>query len=264
MFGLDFSARQLKTALDILTALVVISVAWALAGLTWRIAGHAGTGAVMVPTSSMGPAVAPGVGPAVALAPFGKSSASDAAQPTTLPLELKGVIAVLPASLSTAYIAVTGNGAAQPFHVGDAVNGAVIQSILRDRVLLQNGGRIEFLAFPDPTLSAEQRAAQAQPAAPAGGASPIASAPVAPSSPGGSAASLISRLDATPDKGGYRIGQNAPPGLLPGDVVQSVNGTALGDPQAAQAAFAAAQASGSAQITIMRDGKPITLTLPTQ
>jgi general secretion pathway protein C len=41
-----------------------------------------------------------------------------------------------------------------------------------------------------------------------------------------------------------------------------VNGTALSDPNAAGAAFTAAQASGSATIQIIRDGKRLTLTVP--
>ena len=74
--------RQARTALDVLTGLVVISVAVALAGLTWRIAGHAGTGAITVPSGRSAPAIAPDIAPALALAPFGKVSSTDAAQAT--------------------------------------------------------------------------------------------------------------------------------------------------------------------------------------
>ncbi|WBY09408.1 type II secretion system protein N [Sphingomonas sp. 7/4-4] len=156
--SLSLTPRQARTALDILTGLVVISVAFALAGLTWRLAGHAGTGAITAPSGRSGPAVAPDIAPAIALAPFGKVAGADASQATSLPLELKGVIAAIPAELSTAFIAVGGQAAA-PFHVGEGVSGATIQSILRDRVILAIGGRTEFLAFPDPTLSPEQRQA---------------------------------------------------------------------------------------------------------
>lgn len=260
----DFSLtpRQARTALDLLTGAVVVSVAVALAGLTWRIAGHAGTGAITVPSGRSGPAVAPDIAPALALAPFGKAALADAGQPTTLPLELKGVIAASPPSLSTAFIAVSG-AAPAAFHIGESVSGATIQAILRDRVILAIGGRSEFLAFPDPTLSPEQRQAAAQgqaQAAPSG--APIASAPPpGPPAPMG-AAGLLERFDASPAAGGYRIGANAPAGMMPGDVIQSVNGTALNDPTAANAAFAAAQASGSAQVQILRDGRRLTLTVP--
>lgn len=267
----SLTPRQARTALDILTGLVVISVGLALAGLTWRLAGHAGTGAITVPSGRSGPAVAPDIAPAIALAPFGKAAASDASQATSLPLELKGVIAATPAGLSTAFIAVSGQAAA-PFHVGEVVNGATIQSILRDRVILGVGGRTEYLTFPDPTLSPEQRqvaqneaaqnqAAQTtpQPGAPANG----AGAPPPPAAPpAAAAAGLLQRFDATPVNGGFRIGDNGPPGMVAGDVIQSVNGTSLSDPNAANAAFASAQASGAAQIQILRDGKRLTLTVP--
>lgn len=261
----DFSLtpRQARTALDLLTGAVVISIAIALAGLTWRIAGHAGTGAITVPSGRSGPAVAPDIAPALALAPFGKPLVADAGQPTTLPLELKGVIAANPASLSTAFIAVSG-ASPVPFRIGESVSGATIQAILRDRVILAIGGRTEFLAFPDPTLSAAQRQAAAQaspPAAPTPAGVPIA-APAPPVLPPSGAASMLERFNASPASGGYRIGANAPAGMLAGDVIQSVNGTALSDPTAANAAFAAAQASGSAQIQILRDGKRLTLTVP--
>ncbi len=261
MTRLALTPRQTRTALDLLTGAMVVSVAVALAGLTWRIAGHAGTGAITVPSGRSGPAVAPDMAPAIALAPFGKPVVVDAPQPTTLPLELKGIVAAIPADLSTAFIAVSG---APPtaFRVGQAVNGATIAAIQRDRVLFDNGGRREFLAFPDPSLSPEQR--QAAAAAPPQGAPPAAGtspAPPPPPLPGNSAAAL-QKLGATPTAEGFRIGSNGPPGMQAGDVITSVNGTALTDTQAANAAFAAAQASGSAQVQILRDGRRITLTVP--
>ncbi|MBX3564083.1 MAG: signaling protein [Sphingomonas sp.] len=262
--GFTLTPRQARTGLDLVTGLVVVSVAVALAGLTWRIAGHAGTGAVTVPSGASGPAVTPDIAPALALAPFGKAVASDAGMATALPLELKGVFAARPAELSVAYISVSG-APATAFRVGEKAGGGTVTAILRDRVILSNGGRSEFLAFPDPTLSPEQRSAAAakgpaQPplvpgVAPAQGiAPPVAAAP--------NPVDVLQRLDATPVSGGYRVGANGPPGMQSGDVIQSVNGTALSDPSAAQGAFAAAQASGSAQIQILRNGKPLTLTVP--
>jgi general secretion pathway protein C len=266
MLAPALSPRQSRTLLDLLTGGVVISVAVALAGLTWRIAGHAGTGAITVPSGRSGPATAPDIAPALALAPFGKPLVGEAAQATSLPLELKGLISAVPAELSTAFIAVSG-APATPFHTGETVNGATIQSIGRDRVILSNGGRSEFLAFPDPTLSPEQRqAAQQQAASQAAAAPAPAGAPGAPPPPAAvpavSTATVLQRFDATPVSGGYRIGDNGPPGMVAGDVIQSVNGTSLSDPAAANAAFAAAQSSGSAQIQVLRDGKRLTLTVP--
>ncbi|WP_216073677.1 type II secretion system protein N, partial [Acinetobacter baumannii] len=83
---------------------------------------------------------------------FGKAPASEAGQVTGLPLELKGVIAAGPAERSTAFISVSGQPP-KSYKVGDTIEGATIQSILPDRVILASGGRSEFLAFPDPTLT---------------------------------------------------------------------------------------------------------------
>lgn len=267
MIGLTLTPRQTRTALDLLTGAVVVSVALALAGLTWRIAGHAGTGAVTVPSGQTAPAAPADIAPVLALAPFGKPAAGEASQPTSLPLELKGVFAANPASLSVAYIAVSGQ-AALPFRIGENAGGATVQGILRDRVILDNGGTIEFLAFPDPTLSPAQRAAAAaadpnQPAATAPATAQPASAPPPPAAnPAQSTAAILQRFNATPADGGYKIGANGPPGLLPGDVLMSVNGSPLSDPNAAAAAYAAAQSSGSASVQLMRDGKRLTLTVP--
>jgi general secretion pathway protein C len=266
MAALTLTPRQARIGLDLFTGAVVVSVAIALAGLTWRIAGHAGTGAITVPSGATGPAVAPDIGPAVALAPFGKASVSEAGQATSLPFELKGVIAANPAELSTAFISVSGQPA-KAFKVGDNVNGATIQAILRDRVILSNGGRSEFLAFPDPTMTPEQRqaAAQGQPAPPPSNPVTTPGAPPAPAAapPAAAMAGILQRFDASPIPGtGFRIGENGPTGLEAGDVIQSLNGTSLSDPNAAQGAFAAAQSSGTAQIQLLRNGKRLTLTVP--
>lgn len=256
----DLSPRQTRTALDIATAAVVVSVAIALAGLTWRIAGHASTGAVTVPSGARSLAAPADVTAALAFAPFGKGAITDASQATALPLKLRGVFAASPADLSVAYIEVGGEPA-KAFRIGEAPGGGTIEGILRDRVLLRVNGRIEYLAFPDPTLTADQQAAAAaQPAAQPAPATP----PNTPPSPNAVAlpSALISGLAPVP--GGMQIGANAPPGLQQGDVITSVNGRAINTQAQAANALAAAQSAGSAQIQITRDGKPVTLTVPTR
>lgn len=252
----DLSPRQARTTLDIVAAAVIVSVAVALAGLTWRIAGHASTGAVTVPSGARPVAVTADVTPALAFAPFGKGAATDATQATALPLKLKGVFAASPAALSVAYIEVGGEPA-KPFRVGEAPGGGVIEGILRDRVILRVDGRIEYLAFPDPTLTADQQQAAASKPAPA---VPVA-APAAPAA--SAAAAALSGMTPAPG-GGMQVGANAPPGLQTGDVITSIGGTPLTSPASAASAFAAAQSRGSVQVQITRDGKPVTLTIPTR
>ena len=256
----DLSPRQARTTLDLVTGAVIVSVAVALAGLTWRIAGHASTGAVTIPSGARPVAVAADITPALAFAPFGKGSVTDASQPTALPLKLKGVFAAVPAALSVAYIEVGGEPA-KPFRVGEAPGGGTIEGILRDRVLLRVAGRIEYLAFPDPSLTTAQQQAAATPAPPAQTQAAAQSAARSPHSVALSSA-LVSGLSPVP--GGVQIGPGAPPGLQQGDVITSVNGRAISTQAQAATALATAQSQGSVQVQITRDGKPVTLTIPTR
>ncbi|QDX25593.1 PDZ domain-containing protein [Sphingomonas suaedae] len=253
----DLSPRQARTALDIFAAAAIVSVAIALAGLTWRIAGHASTGAVTVPSGARPAATTADLAPALAFAPFGKGAITDASQPTGLPLKLKGVFAAVPAALSVAYIEVGGE-TAKPFRIGEAPGGGTIEGILRDRVILRVGGNIEYLAFPDPTLTPEQQASAAAPPAQS-----AAAAPATTPAPPPAAAAALAGMTPAPG-GGMQVGANAPPGLQSGDVITSINGAPLTGQASAAAAFAAAQGRSSVQVQITRDGKPVTLTIPTR
>ncbi|MES2338860.1 MAG: type II secretion system protein N [Pseudomonadota bacterium] len=256
----DLTPYRMRLALDILAALVIASVAVALAHLTWRLAGHADVGAITVPATRTAPPV-PDLAPALALAPFGRSGVDgEGAVPTTLQLTLKGIVFARPAELSIAYIA-SGTEVAKPMKVGEGVAGATIAAIQVNRVLLTNGGRAEFLAFPDPfapPAGAPVAGGGPVPAAPQG--NPVAAAP--PPVPATNPDTVLQRFDAQPVTGGYRIGANAPPGLRQGDVLQQLNGTPLTTPDAARTAISGAQGSGTATIQILRDGKPVTVTVP--
>ena len=265
------TSRQIRLGLDLFTGAAVLSVAVALAGLTWRIAGHAGTGAITVPGAGRLPvaAAAAPVPGALAFQPFGQTAPGDASQPTGLALELRGLVFARPAELASAFVSVSG-AEAIAVKVGDSVGGATVQAIGRDRIILLNAGRSEYLAMPDPF------APPVQPAAPGAGPvpgqpAPMMAAPPPPPPPGVStttppptATSLLQRLNATPTGDGLRIGANAPGGLRQGDVIQSLNGQSLADPAAAQSALAAAQASGAARVDIVRNGQRVTLTVPTR
>ena len=253
--------QQKRRTLDLAIALAIVSVAFALAGLVWRMAGHAGTGAVTVPSEGRArPSVASDLGPLLSWAPFGQAAVGEATQKTGIQAELKGLIFTVPVEQAVAFVA-TGSEPARAYHVGDTLAGLRIEGIQRDRILLNNGGRIEYLGFPDP---AELTGAPAEPsggtAAAAPGSTPMSSTPPPPAAVP-SASALIDRLGATQVPGGYAVGANAPPGMQAGDVVPSINGVALSDPAAADAALAGA-GDGPAQITILRDGKPITVTIP--
>ena len=254
--------RRGVTGIDLLAAAAIVTVAFALAGLVWRMAGHAGTGAITIPSGARMPAqVVTDTGPIVALAPFGRASLTDAGSPTGIQAQLRGVIAAVPAEASTAFVSI-GAEPARPYRVGEVLAGATIEAILRDRVILNNGGRIEYLAFPDP-FAAPVDPNAASPAAAAASPSPVAAPPPPSPSPAASAAqAVIDRLGATQVGGGYSVGANAPPGMRAGDVIQSVNGTALSDRASIDAAIANAAEGQPARVTILRDGRPITVTVP--
>ncbi|RXZ35583.1 signaling protein [Sphingomonas desiccabilis] len=252
--------RQKRRTLDLAIALAIVSVAFALAGLVWRMAGHAGTGAVTVPSEGRArPSAVGDLGPLLSWAPFGQAAVGEATQKTGIQAELKGLIFTVPVEQAVAFVA-TGSEPARAYHVGDALAGLRIEGIQRDRILLNNGGRIEYLGFPDPAALTGTPAAPSGDTAPAASYTPMSSTPPPPA-PAPAASALIDRLGATQVPGGYAIGANAPPGMQAGDVVQSINGVALSDPAAADAALAGA-GNGPAQITILRDGKPITVTVP--
>lgn len=258
----DLSPYRQRIVLNVFTGAVIVSVAFALAGLTWRLGGHADVGAITVPPLRTAAPV-PDLGPALALAPFGRAGAdADSATPTTLQLTLKGIVFARPAELSIAYIQ-SGSEAMKPLKVGEAVGGATISAIQINRVILNNGGRSEFLAFPDPFAkpgtTPAAGAATVAPVAPAGNAV-TAAPPPAPTS--ATPEAMLQRLGATPTDGGYRIGAGAPAGLQQGDVIQQLNGSPLTSPDAARAAIAGAQASGTAQIQILRNGRSVTVTVP--
>ncbi|MFV0624479.1 type II secretion system protein N [Sphingomonas sp. ac-8] len=255
--------RQKRRTLDAAIALAIVSVAFALAGLVWRMAGHAGTGAVTVPSEGRIRATTPAdLAPLLGWAPFGQAAVGEPTAKTGIQAELKGLIFAIPAERAIAFVA-TGSEPAKSYHVGDTLAGLRIEGIQRDRILLNNGGRIEYLGFPDSNvLTGATDTAAPPPAAPAmPGFTPMASPPPPAVQSPAAAAGLIERLGATQVPGGYAIGAGAPPGMRQGDVIQSINGTALSDPAAASAALANA-GNGPAQITILRDGKPITVTVP--
>ncbi|ABQ68948.1 PDZ/DHR/GLGF domain protein [Rhizorhabdus wittichii RW1] len=263
--------RQASRAADIFTGLVVASVAVALAGLTWHLFG---AGPADPPQATgAAPMAATDIAPALALAPFGRPDASSA-QPTSLALQLRGVILADPPSASTALIAPPG-GRPVSYAVGASVGGATIEEIAFNRVLLRNNGRLERLDLPRPSLGGEAASATTPPPPPPPGAVPatgpsdgsgpqpmqaITPPPGAPN--GASAASLLDGLGAAPVGGAYRIGADPSPaarkaGLLPGDVIERINGLPATAVTADRQLMAQVMAGGPAQIDVLRGGKRV-------
>jgi general secretion pathway protein C len=129
--------------------LVLLSVGYALARLTWHVAGYSGIAAEPAADRAgrVGAGQAPDLAPIGRSAPFGRLDAS-AAPPTRLPLELRGAVMAEPAEASSAWIAQSG-GAVRSFGIGDVVTaGAKLNSVAIDHVLLDVDGKLERLSFP--------------------------------------------------------------------------------------------------------------------
>ncbi len=193
---------------------------------------------------------------------------------TTMSLVLAGTIASEDPKHGLAIIGETATNA-KVYSVGDSVNGGVtLHSVYPDRVLLDRGGTLEALTLPRQTLSGGPR--------PAADTGPRPGTPVNPQ--GAALAENVRRLVAN-DPGivselmrpqqvfqngqmrGFRVypGRNRAQfsklGLQPGDLVTSVNGTPLDDPQRGSEIFRTISSSPSVHVTIERNGKTQELTL---
>lgn len=283
--------RRDEIALRVVSVVVVGSLALALAGLTWRLVGwDDGRSEVAVAGSlaPLGAAAAPGadadVARIVSLAPFGGAAAPGGLpSASALGLVLKGVIMAYPASASTALISV-GDGPAAIYGIGQTpVGDAVIEQIEVDHVILTSGGTRQRLDFPMPVVvdpaaatptppGAGITVTPATPAAPPASASPLSNAPSAAASSGAAAAPAVNAAAAigagvTATAAGYRIGPNPSAeirrfGLQPGDVIESLNGQAVGDAGLDAALIERARSSGQARVVILREGRRLTVNLP--
>jgi len=278
---------------------VVVSVAFALAGLTWRLVGW-DDGRDHVPVAETLPPLAGSTGPdpdvarIVGLAPFGGGAGGSGLPASTLGLVLKGILMAYPAEASSALIAGP-DGAAASYGVGASVAGnAVIESIEIDRVILKVGDRRELLGFPEPvagaapaptttapgagiTITTPGQPAAAPPnpqaAAALASASPIASAAAAQQAarqaqpPQPAPAPSAASLGVEPTAAGYRVGPNPSAelrrfGLQPGDLIETLNGQAVGDAATDRQLFERAVQSGGARVEVVREGRRLTLTFP--
>lgn len=281
--------RMNEIALRVVSLLVVGSIAWALAALTWRLVGWDDGRTEVAVAESLPPLGAAAGGPdpdvarIVGLAPFGGGAATTGGLPaSTLGLVLKGVLSAYPASASTALIAV-GEGPAAIYGIGQSpAANAVIEAIEVDHVILNVGGTRERLDFPQPVVAPVDPSAPAPgagitvtPVTPGGTAPPpppvvastntgSGSATSAPA-PASSAAGNVAAAGVSATAAGYRIGPNPSPelrrfGLQAGDVIESLNGQAVSGASSDQALLEQARAAGQARVVVNRDGRRLTLT----
>jgi general secretion pathway protein C len=283
--GSNTLVRLGERAPQIVTALLAIAIAVQLAFVVLGFLGSSGLGSVATPR---GPAVPRPNRPALDVqsivsahlfgvaAPAESDASADAsnAPNTTMNLVLAGTIATDDPKHGLAIIGETAQNA-KVYSVGDAVNGgATLHSVYSDRVLLERGGVVEALALPRQLLAGGSRPSASVPPPQTGVANPQ----------GAALAENVRRLVAN-DPGivgelmrpqqvfqngqmrGFRVypGRNRAQfsklGLQPGDLVTSVNGTPLDDPQRGAEIFRTIGSSPSVHVTVERNGRTQEITL---
>lgn len=196
------------------------------------------------------------------------ADASSAPQ-TQMNLVLAGTWASEDPKEGFAFIGESAN-TARMFGVGKAVrNGTVLHSVYPDRVILDTSGKLEALLLPrlsSANLTAQLTRSAPQRAAPNQFTENLRR--MAESNP--AAFSEIIRPQPVFANGvqrGYRVypGRNrqqfAKLGLQPGDLVTSINGTPLDDPQRGMEIFNTMGASDRVTVTVERNGQPQELSL---
>jgi general secretion pathway protein C len=277
--GQQLLDRATRTLPQALTVVLVIAIAWQLVQLTWllleRRAPADAADIVMAPP----PAVAARKGidvQAIATAHlFGEAKAEQTAPEDAPPSQANLVLsAVFAANDPTKGLAVIGESpqSAKVYAVGSMVRpGTRLHSVYLDRVILDRNGQLETLSLPRPSTAglAITRTAAATPR-PGGGQFADNLRRIAETNPTAFAEVVRPQpVFANGVQRGYRVypGRNrqqfAKLGLQPGDLVLSINGTPLDDPQRGMEIFNTIGTSDRVTVTVERNGQSQELTLNT-
>ena len=201
---------------------------------------------------------------------------------TKLNLKLTGVAAYEPQEKAIAIIN-TGGSDEAAFQVGDTIIGQTkLKAVYADRVILDNRGREEVLALPEivTPIAVRQPAQRQQPRAAAaggaGGGAPVDNLPTTPGALRDTLAknpSLLGRVVAAEpyqENGklkGYRITPKQNPeilesqGIIAGDIITRVNNIELNSQKQGVRALRNAVKAESLEVTILRDGVEIPLSI---
>lgn len=272
-----------------LSLVLVVVIAWQLAGIAWKLVpGPAAGDRVVAPAGQLPTGSAAGdVADVVAIAAahiFGEASddapvtrqpvieQTDNLQDTRLTnLSLRGTITAVPPEESVAIIA-DGRDEEKVYAIGDSVtSGASLHAVYPDRVVLNENGVLRKLDLP--------REFQAG-TAPAARRDFTTTSRTADSSQSIQAvvAQNVSRLAdvirPTPyfvngQQQGYRVypGRNraqfAALGLRPGDLIKDIDGQSLSDPAQAMQIFESLGNADQVSVTVERNGQPEVIVLST-
>jgi general secretion pathway protein C len=276
--GQQWFDRATRTLPRALTVVLVIAIAWQLVQLTWLLLERQepADSSAMVMAPPPPNAVRKGIDvQAIANAHLfdvaqNEPAAVEDAQPTQMNLVLSAVFAANDPAKGLAVIGESPQSA-KVYAVGAVVRpGTKLHSVYLDRVILDRNGQLETLSLPRPNTAGIINRAAAAPR-PAGNnqfadnlrriaeTNPTAFAEVVRPQP----------VFANGVQRGYRVypGRNrqqfAKLGLQPGDLVLSINGTPLDDPQRGMEIFNTIGTSDRVSVTVERNGQSQELTLNT-
>ena len=270
---LDRASRTLPQAVSVV---LVIAIAWQLVQLTWLLLERPGDASAPQAIAPFTPPPDAGrkgsdVQAIVNAHLFGvpqaeNQNSADAPQ-TQMNLVLS---AVLESSDPSKGLAIIGESAqsSKVFTVGAAVRpGTKLHAVYADRVILERNGQLEALALPKQSTAA---LAINRPPPPATNRFTDNLRRIAETNPSAFAEVVRPQpVFANGAQRGYRVypGRNrqqfAKLGLQPGDLVLSINGTPLDDPQRGMEIFNTMGTSDRVNVTIERNGQSQELTLNT-
>lgn len=275
---LDRASRTLPQAVSVV---LVLAIAWQLVQLTWLAlegaAPEAEESVAILPAPAASAAVrkGPDVQAIVQARLFGEPQATttpvEQAPQTQMNLILSAVFAAEDPTKGRAIIGESPQSS-KVYRVGDTVrSGTKLHAVYLDRVILDRGGQLEQLLLPRKSL-ATMAANRPVPPPPTPGRAQFADnlRRIAETNP--SAFAEVVRPQPVFANGvqrGYRVypGRNrqafAKLGLQPGDLVLSINGTPLDDPQRGMEIFNTIGSSARVSVTIERSGQTQELTLNT-
>lgn len=277
--------RSVQVA-GIVNVLLVIWLAWLLAGLSWLIVPGGETGklrpSAAAPAANAEPRKARVdagqiagwhlFGVAGEDAPAPKTAAVDAPD-TSLKLTLRGVFASNEMDRARAIVG-DARGKENHYAVGDPLpGGARLAEIYPDRIILDRNGRYETLRLPKDRTSAVL--SDTEPSASVAGSTATKAAAFTryrneirqnPSA-------FLNYVRATPARGadgrfiGFRLqagrerGALNELGLRPGDIVTSINGVQIDSPAKGMKAMQTLGEGDSVSVTLLRDGQESSLSL---
>ena len=278
--------------------LLVVLIGYVAATIALRYVPVSNTGqsvsaAPVVVTASAGPSVLQMANNAAGRHIFGSIDAAPvkpkvekkrAAPVTRLNLALAGVYAANPADQALAIISANGKPE-EVFRVGDTITGnAILKQVFPGEVIIDNSGQQEVLKLPEKVASVGRNVGlenlpqgNSQPTNQGGGNQPPLDLPESPKALRDTLVknpAMLNRLVSavpyrengrilgyklTPKQNGAILESN---GVLPGDVVTSVNGIALANQKNGIRALRKLVKATSIDLTILRDGVEVPINIP--